>query len=116
MRGHKSFTGCVVVYVIIVTLILAAIGTTGCAKGSKMAGRAEALQAMKTAGFKFDDTIMSTEYGGSESVIIVTGPMIGPKVLGGAVPPKNGSTYTQYSRVIMKREAGMWVIAEATLR
>ena len=99
-----------------VMVVLMLIGLIACAKGTDLAGRTEAFQAMTALGFKFDYTLASTEYGGSQDVIVVTGPMIGPKVLGGVVPPKNGETYTQYKRVVMKRDAGKWVVAETTLR
>jgi hypothetical protein len=116
MQKRKNYRGRIAVMAIIVVAILVAIGMAGCAKGTNLTGRPEAIQAMKMLGFKFDSSLLSTEYGGNMDVIIVTGPMIGPKVLGVGIPPKNGSTYTQYSRVVMKREGGKWNVAETTLR
>ena len=114
MRGRRNRIGRIAVYAMIAAFVLISIGA--CGNGNEMAGRSEALQAMKLLGFKFDKTIVSTEYSGSPKVIIVTGPMIGPKVLGGPIPPKNGSTYTQYSRVVMKFENERWIVAETKLR
>jgi hypothetical protein len=116
MQVQKTYLKKTIVIAMILVMVLVALGITGCAKGTKLAGRTEALQAMKAAGFKFDSNIISTEYGTSAAVMIVTGPMIGPKVLGGEIPPKNGETYTQYSRVMMKLAEKKWVIAETTLR
>jgi hypothetical protein len=95
---------------------LVALMIVGCAKGTDLPGRAEALTAMENAGFKFDKTLQSTQYGDSSSTIIVTGPMKGPKILGGEIPPDNQTTYTKYSQAVVKLIDGRWVVTEASLK
>jgi hypothetical protein len=96
--------------------ILVVLMAVGCAKGTDLPGRADALTAMEKAGFKFDKTLQSTQYGDSSSTIIVTGPMKGPKVLGGEIPPDNQSTYTRYSQAVVKLINRKWVVTEASLK
>jgi len=109
-----------IVRITTITMVAAFIWITlvvaGCAKGTDLPGRDDALTAMVNAGFKLDKTLQSTQYGDSASTIIVTGPMKGPKVLGGEIPPDTQSTYTKYSQAVVKLINGKWIVTEASLK
>jgi hypothetical protein len=74
----------------------------------------EVVQAMRDAGMRFDYTLLDFQYDGGNAEMIVTGPMIGPKVFGEPVPPKSGETYAQYTKVVLQLKDGKWVIVQGT--
>jgi hypothetical protein len=93
-------------------LVLAVVVVWGCssAKGQNLAERADILTAMKGMGFRFDDTLLSTEYGDSHSQIVVTGPFGGPpKVLEGSVTNKD--LVCPYSRAVLNKVGEKWSLA-----
>ena len=74
----------------------------------------EVVQAMRDAGMRFDYTLLDYQLCADQTEMIVTGPMIGPKIFTEIVPPKSGETYAQYTKVVLQLKEGKWVIVEGT--
>jgi hypothetical protein len=98
----------------LIGLLVLAIAAGGCssAKGQKLAERSEVLAAMMSMGYKFDETLISTEYGASPSQVIVTGPFSGPpRAIGGSATNKNKDLICPYSQAVLNKVGGKWVLA-----
>jgi len=95
-------------------LALAVMGGCTTAKGTDLAERSESLVAARRSGFTFDDTLMSTEYGNSPSQVVITGPIGGPRILDDSA--KNGDRIIEYTRVVLDKIEGKWVLSFAAKR
>ena len=92
----------------------------GCTSVEDIAPAKEAvLHGMREVGFKFDSTLVSVSGEESKKSAVVTGPMIGPKVIpafGSRKPVKAGDNYTRYKEVVLEMRDGNWIIVKAILR
>jgi len=94
---------------ILLLVLTMLVGTTACslAKGQNLPERKAVLSALKAQGFRFDDTLQSTVYQGNNTdVVIVTGPMGGPR---NPAEPKS-LDIIQYKSVSVQPKDGRWVI------
>lgn len=96
-------------------LFLGIVSLTGCsvAKGQDLPVRADALNAARTYGFDYDDTLISTVYGESQNQIVLTGPMVGPVNLDVHDLSQGKAEYTQ---VVLELINDAWVFSSATLK
>jgi hypothetical protein len=110
MKGCKDYfiMRCSAVALVAAAIMLFVVGCT------QPPEYPEVVQAMRDAGMRFDYTLLDYQYGSSDAEMIVTGPMIGPKVFSETVPPKSGETYAQYTKVVLQLKDGKWVIVDGT--
>ena len=98
-------------------LVLVVVVMWGCssAKGQNMAERSNVLAAMRSMGFTFDDTLLSTEYGDSTSQVVITGPFAGlPREIERSASNKN--LICPYSKAVLNKLEGKWVLATVEKR
>ena len=98
-------------------LVLAVTVMWGCssAKGQKLPERLDVLNAMKTMGFQFDATLLSTEYGSGPSQVVVTGPIAGPpRPLSGVA--QNKALICPYAKAVLNKSNDKWVLEKVEKR
>ena len=99
-------------------LLILVIGIWGCssAKGQKLPERSEILSVMKTMGFRFDETLISTEYGTGPNQIVVSGPMGAPAkiMIEGTAADKN--IVCPFQKAVLDKQDGKWTLIKLEKR